>query len=82
MSVDEGRRATEEHLRRQMDQELQSLQSEFADLPSNQVTEVGEALFDRLRARARITDYIPVLVHRYAREDLLDAREARLRSAV
>jgi hypothetical protein len=71
----------EEILSRQIEQQLESLRREFAEIPSNQVTALGEAQFDRLRAGARITDFIPVLVHRYAREELLCIRRDELRSA-
>jgi hypothetical protein len=80
-SSDEDRRAQDEKLRRQIDHELQILRAEFAEISPERVTALAEAEFGRLRAGARIMEFIPVLVHRYAREDLLRVREAELRSA-
>ena len=78
---DNDRDATEETLRRKMSQGFESLRNEFADISPERVTAFGEAEFDRLRSDARITEFIPVLVHRYAREDLLRLREQKLRPA-
>jgi len=69
-------------LNRQVDQLLESLRREFADeLPATQVTAVGEAVFDELRRDARISDFIPVLVYRYARDELLRCRREELNRA-
>jgi hypothetical protein len=78
---EDGAGAKEANLRRQMDRELDTLRHEFADLSADRVTALGEAQFDRLRAGARITEFIPVLVHRYAREELIRIRNDELRSA-
>jgi len=45
------------------------------------VTAVGEASFEALRADARIPDFIPVLVYRYTREELLRSRRDDLSRA-
>lgn len=79
--ADDDRRAKEKILQRQMSDEFQRLRNEFADISPNRVTAFGKAEFNRLRAGARILEFIPVLVHRYAREDLLLLRERELRSA-
>jgi len=74
----------EAELNRKVEQAFESLRHEFADeLAADQVTAVGEACFERLRAGARIPDFIPVLVQRYAREELLVrvAREELHRAA-
>jgi hypothetical protein len=69
-------------LDRQIDQVLDGLRREFADeLPATQVTAVGEAYFDALQRDARITDFIPVLVQRYARDELLRCRREELNRA-
>jgi hypothetical protein len=50
---------------------LDGLVREFADeIPADQVTSVGRGTFERLRAEARIDDFIPVLVYRFTREQL------------
>jgi hypothetical protein len=43
---------------------------EFDTLPQNQVLAEVETLTNRLIEQARFDDYIPILVHRYAREHL------------
>jgi hypothetical protein len=59
-------------LQRQVHDLLETLRREFADdVPASRVTAVGAAYFDGLRAEARIPDFIPVLVYRYTREELL-----------
>ena len=78
---EDAARAKEANLRRQMDKELETLRNEFVELSADQVTALGEAQFHRLRAGARITEFIPVLVHRYAREELLRIRDDELSSA-
>jgi hypothetical protein len=66
-------------LNRQVERQLESLRREFADeIPASQVTAVGEAHFDRLRADARIPDFIPVLVYRFTREELIRAEHEDL----
>ena len=69
-------------LNRQVEQSLERLQREFADdLPASRVTAVGQALFDELRRDARISDFIPILVYRYARDELIRCRRAELNRA-
>ena len=72
---------TEETLARQVDKQLESLRREFEELPPGRVTELGEAKFERLRANARITEFIPVLVYRYTREELRSIKRDELHSA-
>ena len=59
--------ATRQHLRRQVD----DLAREFEGVFSRETVEryVDESL-EQLSARARVEDFIPVLVHRFARERL------------
>jgi hypothetical protein len=62
----------EARLNRQVELGLESLRREFADqLPGSLVTTVGRAEFEQLRANATITDFIPLLVYRYTREELV-----------
>ncbi len=69
-------------LNRQVDRQLESIRREFADeITANRVTAVGEACFDQLVADARINDFIPVLVYRYTREQLVNARHEELHRA-
>jgi hypothetical protein len=74
-ALDGDKQGKEEVLRRQMSEEFERLRHEFADISPDRVAAVGKAEYDGLRAGARILEFIPVLVHRYAREDLLLVRE-------
>ncbi len=69
-------------LNRHVEQQLENLRREFADqVPASRVSAIGRAHFDHLCADARITDFIPVLVYRYSREDLVRAGREELESA-
>jgi hypothetical protein len=46
------------------------------------VTAIGQAEFERLHATATITDFIPLLVYRYAREELVRIDGEELHRAV
>lgn len=62
----------EPRLNRQVEQQLQSLRREFGEkVPASFVTALGQAQFEQLRANAKIPDFIPVLVYRFAREELI-----------
>ena len=50
----------EEVLSRQVEKQLDSLRREFPEIPTEEVTALAEAQFGRLRADARITEFIPV----------------------
>ncbi len=61
---------------------LDGLRREFeGEISAEQVTTTGTALFDQLRAEARINDFIPVLVYRYTREELIRSRRDELHRA-
>ena len=61
-------------LDRQVDRQLESLRREFDEvIPASNVTEIGERYYDQLREEARINDFIPVLVYRYTRKELVEA---------
>jgi hypothetical protein len=69
-------------LNRSIEQALESLRREFADeQPASEVTAVGEAWFEALRANARIPDFVPVLGYRYAREELIGSERDELHRA-
>jgi hypothetical protein len=62
----------ETKLNRQVEQQLESLRREFGDkLPASFVTAIGHAQFEQLRTGAKIPDFIPVLVYRFTREELV-----------
>ena len=48
------------------------LHDEFPDAPTAEVERSVDTIAAALVADARIEEFIPVLVHRYAREQLLD----------
>jgi hypothetical protein len=61
---------------------LEGLQHEFAGrIEPARITEVGEAHDERLCLHARITDFIPVLVYRSTREELVDITRSELHRA-
>jgi hypothetical protein len=61
----------EGRLEQQVERQLQALMHEFGDeLPAGEVAPIVEAQFRTLREHARIEEFIPVLVYRYAREEL------------
>jgi hypothetical protein len=63
-------------LERQVERQLQALLREFeGEIPPSEVTPIVEAHFARLREQARIEEFIPVLVYRYAREELRIRRD-------
>jgi hypothetical protein len=70
-------------LDRQVGQALEGLRRAFADRhEASEVSAIGEACYETLRARARIPDFIPVLVYRYTREELIQAEREELHRAV
>jgi hypothetical protein len=71
-----------EELNRRVERQLENLRHEFADeVPAGEVTALGQAHFDQLVAEARINDFIPVLMHRFTREELLRVTHAELHRA-
>ena len=69
-------------LNRLVEQQLEGLRREFrAEVPASLVTKIGHDQFEKLRAQARIPDFIPVLVYRYTREGLVHARREELHRA-
>jgi len=54
------------------------LKDEFPDTRPGDVTQKVGVVTRNLVAQAKIEDFLPVLVHRYAREQLLENRERAL----
>jgi hypothetical protein len=71
-----------EELERQMERFLHSLQEELnGRVERERVAAVTAARFESVRREASINDFIPLLVHRFTREELVAAggepRESR-----
>jgi hypothetical protein len=63
-----------QQLKRHTERELETLARELEDtVPAEVVMQVGRRRFEALRARARIYDFIPLLVYRQTREELTAA---------
>jgi hypothetical protein len=63
---------TPEELERQTKGRLDALRSELGDrVAPEQVAVVGRRHFERLSRHATVTDFIPLLVYRFTREELL-----------
>jgi hypothetical protein len=63
-----------QELDRHVEREIALLQQEFeGSISPEEVARICWAQVDQLRASARIDDFIPLLVHRHAREALIDA---------
>jgi hypothetical protein len=58
--------------RRKLDHVPELLQEEFPGLPHAAAVETVETISTDILARATIEDFVPVLVHRFARERILD----------
>lgn len=58
-----------ENLQARVERGLQALQSEFPD-DVDRIDDIGQAYFERLRADARIEDFLPILVYRFTRDEL------------
>jgi hypothetical protein len=57
--------------RRKLDHVPALLKDEFPGLPHAAAVQAVESISDALLARATIEDFLPVLVHRFARERIL-----------
>jgi hypothetical protein len=63
---------TSQELERQTAAGLDALRRELEpEIPPERVTTVGHQHFERLRCHATVTDFIPLLVYRLTREELL-----------
>jgi hypothetical protein len=73
---------TSKELETQMATVLDALRREFAGIvPAERVTAVGRYHFERLRLDASVPDFVPLLAHRLAKEDLLSGTTHRLDEA-
>jgi hypothetical protein len=59
--------------RRKLDHVPALLEEEFPGLGHDAAVQTVESISRDVLARATIEDFVPVLVHRYARERILDA---------
>lgn len=63
---------TSQDLEHQLDRLLDELQHDFrGKVPADRVDAVARAHFDSLNVGAAINDFIPLLVYRFAREELV-----------
>lgn len=70
---------TTEELERQMDRLFRDLHHDFDEsVPAEQVTAVGRAYYESIRRDAAINDFIPLLVHRFATDELVASRRDEL----
>lgn len=58
-----------EDLEARVERGLQALHGEFPD-DADRIDDIGQAYFERLRAGARIEDFLPILVYRFTRDEL------------
>jgi hypothetical protein len=67
------KRELKPHVRRQIEEGIDSLAEEFGDVASpRQVHEIGEEQLDQILPDARIDDFVPALVNSNTRAELLD----------
>jgi hypothetical protein len=77
-----ARKMTQQELERQTTARLEWLQTELrGSVEPARVTTVGRRHFDRLSRGATVTDFIPLLVYRLTREELLREEPRRLNDA-
>ncbi len=73
---------TRQELEQQTNRQVETLRRELAGrVPDERVAEVGRKHVDRLRLHATIPDFIPLLVYRSAKEELLSATADQLHRA-
>ena len=65
---------------KKLDHVPERLIDEFPDVPEEPVERDVRAVADRLARRAKFTDFVPLLVHRFVRERLLDLGARRDRT--
>ncbi len=75
-------RLTPDELERQTTARLDALRRELGDsVAAEQVDVIGRRHFERLRRTATVTDFVPLFVYRFAREELVYAGSDRLHDA-
>jgi len=73
---------TPQELEEQTAKGLDNLRRELVgSVPGERVAEVGHAHFERISSNASIPDFVPLLVYRYAREELLYGAPDQLHQA-
>jgi hypothetical protein len=73
---------TPDELERQTRRQLDNLRRELAgSVPAEQVAKIGEKHFVALRREAAIVDFIPLLVYRFAKDELLSSARGDLHHA-
>lgn len=73
---------TQEELERQLDRLLRDLVRDVGDdVAPDRVEVVVMGNYERLRREAKINDFIPLLVYRFAKEDLVSSRRDELHHA-
>jgi hypothetical protein len=78
-----GVEVNEQELITHIERGLAALQREFADkVRADHVLEIGKDRFEALREHATITDFIPLLVYRQTREELLVCEPDEVHQAV
>ena len=74
---------TPQELERQTAARLNALKRELGDsVAAEQVETVGRRHLQRLCRDAKVTDFVPLLVYRFAREELVYADSGRIHDAV
>jgi hypothetical protein len=70
---------TPQELERQLDRVLDALVRDLGDsVAADDVTTIGRVHCERLRRDATVNDFIPLLVYRLAREELVQSRRHEL----
>lgn len=72
---------TTEQLDVQMDHTFKRLVVDLGGVPAEQVVAVGTGHFERLQRDAAVNDFIPLLVYRFTREELVAGRHEDLHVA-
>ncbi len=73
---------TTEELERQMNRLLQDLNRELeGQVPEERVTAVAHAHYESLNHSAAINDFVPLLVYRFAMEELVTSTRDELHDA-
>ena len=71
-----------DELERQMDKIFDDLRRELGEtVAAEQITAIGTDKFERLSACAEINDFIPLLVYRFTKEELVNATRRELQDA-
>jgi hypothetical protein len=80
--VNEGDTVNARELERQLDKVFSDLVRDLGDnAAADQVTTIGHDHYERLRRDATVNDFIPLLVYRFTREELVRSRRDELHDA-